>query len=223
MKDVESFADFIQYYQSHYVLSSKDPELMYFVAGNPDGIRSRVMMTGYRNGRDVGTDVHLEQSVYDNVQFGLPEIGMTVFNDQELIYLHYRTARNGSRGFSRERVVQCTHNGAMLRKHGLQPFNPYELANAEHAWRSLRPTYNTLKDAWDDFESGPKSLAYALSRVFGVYMSAKEHPTLCYRMYEIGDVLGPNKVRLYNKHAEYADPIRRVLDRNMEIEINEAA
>jgi hypothetical protein len=223
-RDVESFADFIQYYQHKFVRSRNDPALMFYVNGPMDRERPnrRLMMTGYRNGLPAGEDMYTEQQVWDAVQFGLPSIGMTVVNDQELLYLYYRTSRNGGRGFGVDRVIQHSFNGLTLQGYGLAKFRPADLVQPPNAWRALEPGYVTLTKAWEDFQTGPDKLAYALSRVFGVYLSHKDHPTLCYRTTEIGDVLGPNKVSLYKKQAEYLDPIRRVLNPEMEIEIYES-
>lgn len=220
-RDVESFADFIQYYQHKFVLSRNDPTLMFYVNGPVDAGRParRVLMTAYKGGKSSGEDMFTEPQVWDAVQFGLPMIGMTVFNDQELTYLYYRTSRNGGRGFGSDRVVQHSFNGYNLQGYGLTKFRQTELVEAKNAWQAINPQYASLAEAWKDFQEGPSKLAYALSRVFGVYLSHKQHPTLCYRMQEIGDVLGPNKVRLYQKQAEYRDPIRRVLNPEMEIEI----
>lgn len=220
-RDVESFADFVQYYQHKFVRSQNDPNLMYYVNGPVDVGRParRVMMTSYRGGVSAGESMYTEPQVWEAVQFGLPSIGMTVFNDQELMYLYYRTSRNGGRGFGIDRVIQHSFNGYNLQGYGLPKFRNADIVQAENAWKAINPQYVTLEEAWKDFQDGPNKLAYALSRVFGVYMSHKEHPTLCYRTLEIGDVLGPNKIALYSKQAEYRDPIRRVLNPEMEIEI----
>jgi hypothetical protein len=219
-RDVESFHDFLQYYQHHYVLSQKDENVMFKVAGAVDA--RQILMTPYRQGRTQGDGFYTEAQVYDAIQFGLPMIGMTAFNDQELMYLYYKPSRNGGRGFYVDRVVQHSFNGAKLSKHGLVRMRGRDLEQPEKVWNALKPTYVSLPKAWEDFQTGPDSLAYALNRSFGVYLSEKEHPTLCYRSHEIGDVLGPNKVKLFKGRAEYADPIRRGINADMEIEINEA-
>lgn len=219
-RDVESFRDFLQYYQHHFVLSQKDEDVMYKVVGAID--ERQTMMAQYRRGQLRGDAYYTEAQVYDAIQFGLPMIGMTAFNDQELMYLYYRPSRNGGRGFYMDRVVQHSFNGTSIAKHGLARMRSRDLEQPTNVWAALKPTYVSLPKAWEDFQTGPESLAYALNRSFGVYLSEKDHPTLCYRSHEIGDVLGPNKVRLFKGCAEYADPIRRGINAEMEIEINEA-
>lgn len=225
-RDVESFADFNQYYQRGYVLDRTDPEKMYYVNGAVDHQRPlrRIMMTSYKNGVvSEGEGLYTENQVWPLVQFGLPNIGMTVFDNQELTYLYYRTARNGVRGFNISRVLMHTFNGFNLQSYGLKRFDKRSLTSPLNAWNALRPKYTPLADAWKDLSSdSPGAIAYALSSKFGVYLSHKEYPTLCYKMFEIGDVIGPNKVRLYTRHAEYREPIRRILNQDMEIEINES-
>lgn len=221
-KDVESFADFLQYYSHRFVLAKNDPALMYFVDGPADHHRParRAYMTAYRNGDNPVQDIYNEEQLFSRIQFGLPSIGMTVFNDRELIYLYYRTTRAGSRGFGGDRISQHSFNGWNLQNYGLGKFNPADLSRAWAAWGALNPKHVTLEAAWKDLNSAePNALAYSLNSRFGVYLSHKEEPRLCYKMLEIGDVLGPNKVRLDSRQAEYRELIRRTLNPDMEIEI----
>jgi hypothetical protein len=194
---------------------------MYFIHGPSDGGRTRASVTRYRNAVYEKELIMKQDDMFAVTQFGLPLIGMTVFNDQELMYLYYKPSRNGGRGFYKERTIAHSFNSTLLTKHGMRTVLG-ELDSAPVVWQALKPKYATLADAWKDFQEGPDKLAYALTRVFGVHLSDTEHPKLCYRVHEIGDVLGPNKVRLLKKHSEYADPMRRVLDPKMEIEVDES-
>ncbi len=222
MRDVESFADFGQYYLGHFVLSAKDDSEMFYVNGWSGHTKQRIHMTSYKNGELVDdATTYTEAQVWGLVKFGLPDIGMTVIGD-ELLYLYYKTTRNGGRGFDPGRIVQCTHNGFELKRYGLARIAPKDIMFPKNAWAALRPKYVNLRDAWEDYSTGPVCLAYPLSRMFGVYMSSNPHATLCYRMHEIGDVLGPNSVRLHKRHAEYVDAVRRVFGKDLEISVNEA-
>lgn len=222
--DVASFADFIQYYQDHYVLSRTNPNLMYYIAGADGGrrnIATRVRVVPYVNGVR-GDDMSMsEAQVMAEMNWGLPQIGMTVVQD-ELLYMYYRTARNGGRGYDPLRVLSHSFNGHILSANNLEVLTLGRPPLPATVWATLKPKWVSLAEAMDDFNSTsapPNKIAYALSWQFGVYLSHKEHPTLCYKMLEIGDVIDPNSVQLYPKYSEYKDLIRRVLNPELEITV----
>ncbi len=219
-RDVESFSDFIQYYSNHYVRSAKDPHVMYLVHGPADMARHAATVTKYTDGRRAEGMVLTQAQVWDEMQWGLPPIGMTVYNDAELMYLYYRTARNGGRGYARDRIVNRSFNSYILTQHGVPVVTNEDLSDPVHAWLAMTPRHVSLAEAWEGMQGElPKRLAYSLSYKFGVYLSHKEHPVLCYKMYELGDVLGPNKLRLRELGLDYVDVIRRTLNPQMEIEV----
>lgn len=222
IRDVENFADFVQYYRHNYVRSRQDPEVMFLVNGPTDAVRPvrRLTMTVYRNGVYQGEEIYTEDQVWDQVQFGLPTIGMTVINGQELFYLYYRTNRSGNRGFGMNRVRAHSFNGHSLRTFGLRRFDTSKLGYADNAWTALKPTHVSLEEAWNALnEDVPGALAYALSHKFGVYLGPKDHLRLCYKMFEIGDVLSPTKIRLAERFVEYREAIRRTINSDLEIEV----
>jgi hypothetical protein len=227
-RDVESFADVIQYYTGNYVLSRVDPTLMYCVYGQGLSAKSAYVYV-YKNGKRLGDGPEnmTETDINKSFQWGLPSIGMSVFDDKELVYLYYKTARTGDRGFSigerhrnDGRVLSYSFNGSKLRSAGLPATASEQLREAAGAWHALTQQRHSLDVAWKDLTSKlPKRLAYALSYKFGVYLTDAEYPVLCYKLQEIGDVCAANKVRIYAKDKEYTDLVRRVLNPKMEIEV----
>lgn len=219
-RDVESFADFLQYYEGKYVKSRTDPSVMYYIVGPVDRMRQSAVVTTYKDAVLQGKEAWTEAKVWESMTWGLPLIGMTVFNDRELTYLYYRTSRNGGRGFGADRVLLHSFNGWSLAQHGVEVLAKDDMLSYKIAWRCLNKDHVPLDLAFADLNSAkPTRLAYALSYKFGVHLSAKPHPILCYKMHEIGEVLSPSKVRLAEKHTEYKDLVLRVLNPKMEVEI----
>lgn len=220
-RDVESFADFLQYYTNSFVKSRVDANAMYYVAGPSDAYKRAVLVSTYKDGVIVKNNISMTEIAVNEVfEWGLPSIGMTVYDDKELVYLYYRTNRKGNRGFASNRILMQSFNGYILQQNGLPVKKRESLNEAEHVWQALNQRHLTLDTAWKDLTSKlPKKLAYAVTSRFGVHLTEQEYPVLCYKMHTIGEVLGPSKVRLQEKHREYTDVVRRVLNPKMEIEI----
>jgi len=220
IRDVESFADLLQYYTHGYVLSRRDPTTMYYVAGPGDGVKKTAVIVIYKNGKTLTENAYMtEPQVNDVFSWGLPTIGMTVFNDRELAYLYYKTSRNGTRGFNVERVVFHSFNGYVLLQNNLSAITRDSLVESTYVWQALTQEHTPLGVVWEDLTSKkPNKLAYSLSLRFGVHLTEQEYPVLCYKMYTIGEVLGPAKVRINGPYKEMAESIRRSVNPQMEVE-----
>jgi hypothetical protein len=219
-RDVESFADFLQYYAHSYVRSRSDPKVMYYVHGNADPLRLRAYVNVFKDGERHGEGMYIpEAKINEDFVWGLPLIGMTVLDERQLVFLYYRTARNGGRGFASSRVLSYSFNGHVLRQHGLKPA-PIRFDQAKHAWAAITQKHATLEYAYKDLTSKrPTQLAHALTYKFGIHLTEEEHPILCYKTNEVGEVLGPNHVRLQSKHRELKELMQRVISRNIEVEV----
>lgn len=220
-QDVENFADFRQYYQGRWV-PGRELGLIYYVGGPVDNTRN--VFTAYVNGVAQDEVVLGEKEIFSKIQFGLPRIGMLAYQD-ELLYLYYRTSRNGSRGLGFDRVVTHSFNHADLQIHGLVSTRTLLAGrNATgalaHAVLWSKSYHQSLEHAYADLTAKrPLSIAYALAYQFGVYLRAYGTPVLCYRTHEIGEVLGPNAVKLYSRFVEYADLVKRHLGARLEVTI----
>lgn len=217
-RDVESFGDFCQYYNHRFFKSRRDQNKIYYLNGKIN--QTTVSLAVYVEGKLVKDgELMTAEQIWDDMQFGLPLIGMTERNN-ELLYLYYRTNRHGARGYDSNRILTHSHNSWVLSRYGLPVHRREDINTPGFACAALTQRHKTLYEAWRDFTSPkPNKLAYALSYRFGVHLCEDEYPKLCYKIHDIGEVTGPWNVRLNKQYAEYKDVILRVLNRNMEIQI----
>lgn len=209
-QDVESFADFCQYYTDHFV-KDRDPNIIYYVAG---ALNDRtVRMQRYSHGRKTPDHVDMSwDTILNTVLFGLPRIGTIVYKN-ELLYLYYRADRNGGRGYDPRRISYTSFNSWLLLNHNYPTFQADTLYEPHFAYLATRNAHTPWAEAAADLlGESPKTPAYALSYNFGLYLGSAKHPTLTYKSTTVGEVLELNLIKLVPGSEAYKTTIRNTLD-----------
>lgn len=214
--DVESFADFIQYYRHSYVKARTDHNTLYLVSGaaGPESVQ----LVKYVSGREVDSIVRSWADVQNMVMFGLPRLGVVAFK-HELSFLYYRTVRNGSRGYNSTRIVKFSFNEADLATEGLRVETPFRalLDHPPYIHMALRREWSSWSEAASSLlAETPRDIAYALSFNFGAYLPSDGAPKLTYKDQVIGDIQSLTKVNLNESSKVYAPMIRTWISSSLE-------
>lgn len=208
-QDVESFNDFLQYYAGHYVKGRQPEQIFRIVVAHT---ATSAIIEEFQGGKRIKSEVMTWDMIKNCILFGVPRLGMVTLNN-ELLFLYYKAARAGGRGYDPARINFTAFNSWTLARTGQQTFTRASLSEGGVASRAMfsehTPWDVAVKDVLAPKINRP---AYALSYNFGVYLQGEYlNPILCYKTTAIGEILDVRTVRLTTTARIYGDLIRRTL------------
>ncbi len=199
MIDVESGADFVQYYGSRY-LKGKDGRVYWCTHPAQRGLRninSVEFQVSHPNENSWVRETLKFEELPNRLFFGLPKLGCLVLGD-ELLYLSYWPTRDGGRGLDLNRIQMTSFNSFDLQREGIKVFsleNYQRLLRPDKVKALLFPEYTPLSEVSEAIANPLERLAFALDYNFGVFLSSQdESPVLTYKHRRCGSLVNGEPV-----------------------------